>query len=335
MQISFISALAALTFTVVSGQNSGDSTINYNAYNYEHPLNNRNSTNQQQIMASHQNQSKFVSKNAGTGIAVTKRVKHGRCSLAHAPSSMPVSYNDKSSGFFVDMGLIMTDYFGVTSKISKLQMHSIARAFTAPISSYAKAQTRQSNDVLYNSLTGLLNVLIEHTVNDTYISPSEWGRYNINHRVFSSMQVNDLLRKRSRLLKYAQDRDNGSDEVIKKEIAVRKMQLKIIEAKGPNGVNTIIADGVNFRQYRKRFSQYMWNICANTEDRDTIRQVRNHFAYWLSKGTEDQESKDELDATYENGTSSSFFYPEGMKLSVATGIYTLLGAVVIGLFMSV
>lgn len=339
MQLSFIGALVALTITVVSGQSSNN-PINYRAYNYEDPLADPNSTRQQQVTQSQVRQDKAVGSNSSESKHLKRAARHaatkaGRCSTTRPPTSMPLSYNDKSSGFFVDMGLILTDYYGLTSKISKLQMNSIARTFTAPISSYAKAQTHQSNEVLYNSLTGLLNVLIEHTVNDTFINPSEWGRYNINHRVFSPLQVNDLLRKRSRLLKYAQDRDNGSDEVIKKEVAVRKMQLKIIQAKGQDNINTIIADNVNYRQYRKRFAEYMWNICAHTKDRDTIRQVRNHFAYWLSKGSEDQESKDELDATYEDSDSSSFFYPEGMKLSVATGIYTLLGAAIIGLFMSV
>lgn len=334
MQISFISALVALTISVIYA----DSSINYNAYNHGDQASNPSATRQEQFIESHDRQAEYVNKQTAKvyiGRKGKKPVKAGRCSTSHAPTNMPLSYNDKSSGLFVDMGFILTDYYGVTSKISKLQMHSIARAFTAPISSFAKAQKRQSNQVLYNSVTGLLNVLIERTVNNTYINPSEWGRYNINHRVFSSMQVNDLLRKRSRLLKYAQDRDNGSDEVIKKEIAVRKMQLKIIQAKGLDGINTIIAPGVNYRQYRKRFTQYMWNICANTKDRDTVRQVRNHFAYWLSKGSEDQDSKEELDATYETGTTSSFFYPEEMQLTAVTGIYTLLSAVVIGLFMTV
>lgn len=343
MQISFISAIVALSLSLVSGQ-SDNNSVNYRAYNYQDPFHDPSNTVQQQVIESHARQDKFVgahssvvkkdAKHAGKQVA-KGAARAGRCSTTRSPASMPQSYNDKSSGFFVDMGLILTDYYGLTTKMSKLQMNSIARTFTAPISSYAKAQSHQSNEVLYNSLTGLLNILIEHTVNDTFISPSDWGRYNINHRVFSPIQVNDLLRKRSRLLKYAQDRDNGSDEVIKKEVAVRKMQLKIIQAKGQDGINTIIADGVNYRQYRTRFAEYMWNICAHTKDRDTIRQVRNHFAYWLSKGSEDQESKEELDATYEDGDSSSFFYPEGMKLSVASGIYTLLGAVIIGLFMSV
>ena len=350
MQISFISALVALTFNVVSGQRDINS-VNYRAYNYNDPFADPAVTRQQQIADSGAKQDAFVAAHSGTppppppGSAKHLRhgkraIKHaaakaGRCATTLSPTSMPLSYNDKSSGFFVDMGLILTDYYGLTSKISKLQMNSIARTFTSPIKSYAKAQTHQSNEVLYDSLTGLLNILIEHTVNDTFISPSEWGRYNINHHVFSPLQVNDLLRKRSRLLKYAKDRDNGSEEVIKKEIAVRKMQLKIIQAKGKDTVNTIIADDVNYRQYRQRFADYMWNICAHTKDRDTIRQVRNHFAYWLSKGSEDQDSKEELDDTYEDGDSSSFFYPEGIKFSVATGVYTLLGAVIIGLFMSV
>lgn len=352
MQISLISAIVALTLTVVSGQSDSNS-VNYRAYNYKDPFDDPSETVQEHVIKSQVRQDKIVdahssgpakneakpakhvARHAARHGAKNAAVKAGRCSSARSATSMPQSYNDKSSGFFVDMGLILTDYYGLTTKMSKLQMNSIARTFTAPISSYAKAQTHQSNEVLYNSLTGLLNILIEHTVNDTFISSSEWGRYNINHRVFSPIQINDLLRKRSRLLKYAQDRDNGSDEVIKKEVAVRKMQLKIIQAKGQDGINTIIAEGVNYRQYRSRFAEYMWNICAHTKDRDTIRQVRNHFAYWLSKGSEDQESKAELDATYGNGSSSSFFYPEGIKLSVATGIYTLLGAVIIGLFMSV
>lgn len=329
MKVNIIAAIIALSVSLVSAQG-----VNYRAYNYENPESDPGSTRQQQVIDSHTRQDQYVNARTNANDGKVKAHKAGRCSSGHKPENMPVSYNDKSSGFFVDMGLILTDYYGLTSKISKLQMHSIARAFTAPISSYAKAQTHQSNDVLYNSITGFLNVLIEHTVNDTYVNPSEWGRYNINHRVFSPTQVNDLLRKRSRLLKYAQDRDNGSDEVIKKEIAVRKMQLKIIQAKGPNNINTIIAPGVNYRQYRKRFAQYMWNICAHTKDRDTIRQVRNHFAYWLSSGNEDQDSKAELDATYETGNSSSFFYPEGLKFSVTNAIYTLLGAVLIGLFMS-
>jgi hypothetical protein len=347
MKISLISAIVALTLTVVSGQSESNSnSVNYRAYNYDEPFADDSDTVQQNVINSHARQDNLVdahssghnktdNKHVRKRVARGAAVKAGRCSTTRSPTLMPQSYNDKSSGFFVDMGLILTDYYGLTTKMSKLQMNSIARTFTAPISSYAKAQGHQSNEVLYNSLTGLLNILIEHTVNDTFISSSEWGRYNIHHRVFSPVQVNDLLRKRSRLLKYAQDRDNGSDEVIRKEVAVRKMQLKIIQAKGQDGINTIIADGVNYRQYRNRFSEYMWNICAHTKDRDTIRQVRNHFAFWLSKGSEDQESKEELDTTYEEGSSSSFFYPEGLKLSVATGIYTLLGAVIIGLFMSV
>ena len=306
MQKSLISAIVALSFSLVSVNGQSDSnSINYRAYNYQDPFNDSSATVQQQVIESHARQEKFVdahgAASAKNNVNQAKRrsgkplakgaAKAGRCSTTRSPASMPQSYNDKSSGFFVDMGLILTDYYGLTTKMSKLQMNSIARTFTAPISSYAKAQSHQSNEVLYNSLTGLLNVLIEHTVNDTFISPSEWGRYNINHRVFSPIQVNDLLRKRARLLKYAQDRDNGSDEVIKKEVAVRKMQLKIIQAKGQDGINTIIAEGVNYRQYRTRFAEYMWNICAHTKDRDTIRQVRNHIGYWLAKGSGDQDAR--------------------------------------------
>ena len=262
---------------------------------------------------------------------------HNRCSASKliVGKEMPESYNDKSSGFFVDMGLILTDYYGLTTQLSKLQMHSIARTFTAPISSYAKAQKHQSPETLYKSVIGLLKILINHTVNDTFISPADWDKYQIDHRVFSPMQVNDLLRKRARLLKKAQARDNGSDEVIRKEVAVRKMQLKIFLAKGPSSMNTIIAPKINYRHYRKRFAQYMWNIAAHTKDRNTIRQVRNHFAFWLASGSEDLESEQELNATYEEGKSSSFYYPESLKFSLATGIYTLIGAAIIGMFLSV
>lgn len=273
---------------------------------------------------------------AGVILGINEPGSKARCSIKPLNSTdMPRSYNDKSSGFFVDMGMILTDYYGLTSQISKLQMKSIARSFVDPVHSYAKAQRHQPNDVLYKSVVGLLNILIERTVNDTYISPVEWSKYGINRRVFSPLQVNDLLRSRSRLLKLAQNRDNGSDEVIRKEVTVRKLQLKMIQAKGMDTMNSIIATKkINFRHYRKRFASYMWNICAHTDDRETIRQVRNHFAYWLSQGSEDAESKSELDSIYKDGTSSSFFYPEGMKLSIATGIYTLIGAALIGLFLS-
>lgn len=250
------------------------------------------------------------------------------------PSDMPVSYNDKSSGFFVDMGLILTDYYGLNSSISKLQLNVMARTFTKPIKSFQKAQSKEDNLKLYNSVTGLLKILIDHTVNDTYISRSDWDKYNIDRDVFSQMQVNDLLRKRGKLLSLAQERDNGSDEVIRKEVAVRKMQLKIFEAKGSSSINSIIAGGIKYEDYRKRFSDYMWNICAQTQDRETIRQVRNHFAFWLSQGYEDEESKAELDSTYKESSSSSFSYPEGLKFSLVSGICTLLGAVAIGLFMT-
>ena len=112
------------------------------------------------------------------------------------------------------------------------------------------------------------------------------------------------------------------------------MQLKIFEAKGPDSINTIIAGSVNYRQYRNRFADYMWNICAQTQDRETIRQVRNHFAYWLSQGHEDEQSKTELDSTYEDSSSSSYFYPEGIKLSFTSALFSLLGAMAIGLFMT-
>ena len=261
----------------------------------------------------------------------------GRCGMSKlSAKDLPASYNDKSTGFFVDMGLILTDYYGITAKMSKLQMNSIARTFTAPVHSYAKAQKGVSATDLHNSVLGLLQILIEHNVNDTFIGHRDWKNYNINRRVFSEVQVNDLLRTRSRLLKTAQDRDNGSQEVIYKETAVRKMQLKIFEAKDPSTMNSIISAGVNWRQYRTRFAQYMWNICAHTQDRETIRQVRNHFAYWLATGQEDQESEQELTATYsETGNPSSFFYPQGIKLSLASALYTLLGAALIGVFLSV
>lgn len=339
MQISIISVLAAMTASLASSQSPRENAVNYRAYNYEDPVSDKRATRQQQVIDSHGRQDTFVKAHPAPAKANGKlpiASKGNRCSAAHMNAkTMPASYNDKSSGFFVDMGLILTDYYGLTTKISKLQMHSIARTFTAPISSFAMAQKHQTTEVLYNSITGLLKVLIEHTVNDTYVNPADWGKYSIDNKVFSPMQVNDLLRKRGRLLKLAQDRDNGSDEVIRKEIAVRKMQLKNFQIKGQDSVNTIIAEGVNYRQYRKRFSEYMWNICAHTKDRDTIRQVRNHFAFWLSKGTEEEESKTELDATYKNDESSSFFYPKGLTLSVASGIYTLIGAAVIGLFLSV
>lgn len=333
MQLSVLSAVMALAFAIVSGQNQ---PIDYSAYNYKNPASNPYGTRQQQVIDSKYRQSEFVNNN----LSGDEHPRISRAAKRHCVSSklsaaeMPPSYNDKSSGFFVDMGLILTDYYGLSSTISKLQMNAIARTFTAPISSFAKAQLHQSNDVLYNSVIGLLNVLIEHTVNDTYVNPSDWGKYNIDHRVFSPMQVNDLLRKRGRLLSLAQQRDNGSDEVIRKEVAVRKMQLKIFKAKGPDSMNTIISESVNYRQYRDRFSDYMWNICSQTQDRDTIRQVRNHFAFWISQGYEDEQSKSELDATYEDSSSSAFFYPEGMKLTVVSGLTTLLGAIAIGLFMA-
>ena len=337
MQLNMISALFALSVTLVNGQVYYNDPVDNRAYNYPQARPVNGYTEQEAVMASHKNQAQMVGMSHGAkskdGKAVRKAT--GRCVASNMTANeMPVSYNDKSSGFFVDMGMIFTDYYGVTSSVSKLDMHSIARTFTAPVSSYAKAQDHQDTQTLYDSIIGLLNVLIDHTVNDTYVSPSDWSNYNINHRVFSPMQVNDLLRKRGRLLSLAQQRDNGSDEVVRKEVAVRKMQLKIFEAKGPESINTIIAGSVNYRQYRKRFAEYMYNICAQTQDRDTIRQVRNHFAFWLSQGYEDQASKDELDSTYEDSSSSSFFYPEGFKFSLASGLYTLLGAIAIGLFMT-
>lgn len=336
MQLSILSALIGLTVTIVSGQNH---PIEYSAYNYKTPDGNSKETRQDQVIDSKFRQNDFVNRNMPDrnnhhhSVAEKSAKKHCVSSKLSA-AEMPPSYNDKSSGFFVDMGLILTDYYGLTTSVSKLQMKAISRTFTAMVSSYAKAQLHQSNDELYNSVIGLLNVLIEHNVNDTYVNPSDWSKYNINHRVFSPMQVNDLLRKRGRLLSLAQQRDNGSDEVIRKEISVRKMQLKIFKAKGPDSMNTILSETVNNRQYRSRFAEYMWNICAQTQDRDTIRQVRNHFAFWLSQGYEDEQSKSELDATYEDSSSSSFFYPEGMKLSVVSVVTTLLGAIAIGLFMS-
>lgn len=333
MQLHMFSALVALSVSFASGQAYYSDSIDTQAYNYPKAHAPNGYTEGEALNASHDQQAKYFGRSAPKKNRRTIGTVH--CVAPNMTSSeMPVSYNDKSSGFFVDMGLIFTDYYALTPSISKLQMHSIARTFTAPVSSYAKAQLHQNTETLYNSITGLLNVLIDHTVNDTYVSPSDWGSYNIDRRVFSHMQVNDLLRKRGRLLSLAQKRDNGSDEVIRKEVAVRKMQLKIFEAKGADSVNTIIAGGVNFRQYRKRFAEYMWNICAQTQDRETIRQVRNHFAFWLSQGYEDQQSKDELDSTYESTSSSSFFYPDGIKFSVASGLYTLLGAAAIGLFMT-
>ncbi len=262
----------------------------------------------------------------------------GRCGKNQGPNAkdLPASYNDKSTGFFVDMGLILTDYYGVTAKMSKLQMNSIARTFTAPVHSFAKAQKGVSTTDLHNSVLGLLQILVDHNVNDTSIRHRDLKNYKINRRVFSEIQINDLLRTRARLLKTAKDRDNGSEEVIYKETAVRKMQLKIFEAKDPSTMNAIIATGVSWRQYRTRFAQYMWNICAHTQDRETIRQVRNHFAYWLATGQEDLESEQELTATYsDTGNPSSFFYPQGVKLSLASALYTLLGAALIGVFLSV
>ena len=334
MQFSILGTIIGLAIAVVSVNGQSEESVQYGAYNYNNPSQDTHATKQQQINSSKKRQSAYVHQNLHHHASGNVSKKYCPSSTM-AASEMPTSYNDKSSGFFVDMGLILTDYYGLTSSISKLQMRSIARSFTAPISSFAKAQQHQSNDVLYNSVIGLLNVLIEHTVNDTYVNSSEWGNYQIDHRVFSPMQVNDLLRKRGRLLSLAQKRDNGSDEVIRKEIAVRKMQLKIFEAKGADSINTIMASSVNYHQYRKRFAQYMWNICSQTQDRDTIRQVRNHFAFWLSQGYEDEESKDELDATYQDSDSSSFFYPEGMTFTFASGIYTLIGAILIGLFMAV
>lgn len=261
----------------------------------------------------------------------------GRCGINKLRAQdLPASYNDKSTGFFVDMGLILTEYYGVTAKMSKLQMNSIARTFAAPLQSYAKAQKKVSITDLHNSVLGLLQILVEHSVNDTFIGPSDWKNYNINRKVFSEIHVNDLLRTRSRLLKTAQDRDNGSEEVIHKETAVRRMQMKIFKAKDPSTMDSIINTDIDWRQYRTRFSQYMWNICAHTQDRETIRQVRNHFAYWLATGQEDEESEKELTATYsESGDPSSFFYPQGVKLSLASALYTLLGAALIGVFLSV
>lgn len=334
MQLSILSALIGLTITVVHGQMA---PVGYAAYNYKNPGENPNETRQDQMVDSNYRQRAYVNRNLpddNNHAVAEKSVKKHCATRKLSAAEMPPSYNDKSSGFFVDMGLILTDYYDVTSSISKLQMRAIARTFTAMISSYAKAQHHQTNEELYNSVIGLLNVLIEHNVNDTYVNPSDWGKYNIDHRVFSPIQVNDLLRKRGRLLSLAQQRDNGSDEVIRKETAVRKMQLKIFKAKGPDSMNTIIADNVNYRQYRLRFAEYMWNICAQTQDRDTIRQVRNHFAFWLSQGYEDDQSKSELDATYEDSSSSSFFYPKGIKFSVVSVVTTLLGAIAIGLFMS-
>lgn len=261
----------------------------------------------------------------------------GRCGKNKMSSKdMPMSYNDKSTGFFVDMGMILSDYYGVTAKMSKLQMNSVARTFVAPVHSYSKAQEYVSTTDLYNSVIGLLNILIDHNVNDTFVSAKEWSESGINRRVFSEVQVNDLLRTRSRLLRTAQDRDNGSQEVINKDTAVRKLQLQLFKAKNPATMNQIIADGVDWRQYRTRFAQYMWNICAHTQDRDTIRQVRNHFAFWLASGHEDQASEEELTATYsDTGNPSSFFYPEGLKFSWTSALYTLLGAAFIGVFLSV
>ena len=334
MKFNMISALIALSVSLVSGQASHYQSIEERAYNYPNAHPASGYTEQDAVMASHGRQAQYVGMNNNQqGKALHKAKVH--CVASNMTSAeMPVSYNDKSSGFFVDMGMIFTDYYGLSSSISKLDMHAIARTFTAPVSSYAKAQLHQDTETLYNSIIGLLNVLINHTVNDTYVGPSDWSSYNIDRRVFSPMQVNDLLRKRGRLLSLAQQRDNGSDEVIRKEVAVRKMQLKIFEAKGPDSVNTIIAGSVNYRQYRNRFAEYMWNICAQTQDRETIRQVRNHFAFWLSQGYEDQQSKDELNSTYESTSSSSFFYPEGIKFTLASGLYTLLGAIAIGLFMT-
>ena len=310
MQFKLISMLFALSVSLVSGE-----PVDESAYNYR---------NAHRIKEAH-----------GRSMKSDHKAAKVHCVASNTTSAeMPVSYNDKSSVFFVDMGMIFTDYYGLTSSVSKLQMHAIARTFTAPVSSYAKAQNHRDTETLYNSITGLLNVLINHTVNDTYVSPSDWDSYKIDRRVFSHMQVNDLLRKRGRLLSLAQERDNGSDEVIRKEVAVRKMQLKIFEAKGPDSINTIIAGSVNYRQYRNRFADYMWNICAQTQDRETIRQVRNHFAYWLSQGHEDEQSKTELDSTYEDSSSSSYFYPEGIKLSFTSALFSLLGAMAIGLFMT-
>lgn len=328
MQLQMISALVALSFSLVSG------SIESQAYSYQNAGGPSGYSREHAVNENHRRQAHYAA--SGQSLANHRHISQKSFCIAQNMSSneMPVSYNDKSSGFFVDMGLVFTDYYGLTPSVSKLQMHSIARTFIAPVSSFAKAQLHQSTETLYNSIIGLLNILIEHTTNDTYVNPSEWSNYSIDHRVFSPMQVNDLLRKRGRLLSLAQQRDNGSDEVIRKEVAVRKMQLQIFKAKGADSVNTIIAGSVNFRQYRKRFATYMWNICAQTQDRETIRQVRNHFAFWLSQGYEDQQSKDELDSTYEDTSSSSFFYPDGIKFSITSGLYTLLGAVAIGLFMT-
>ena len=259
-----------------------------------------------------------------------------RCRLGRmVASDMPESYNDRSVGFFVDMGLVLTNWYGLSENISDFKLKRHVNAFVEPARSFANAQKKATDQELYDSVVGLLNILITHTVNDTSISYSDYKNYGIKRSVFSPFRIREIVRHRSDILKKAVQNDNDRSIAVRKDVAVRIMQLKAFHIKGPKNMTSIIHDDVDWSDYKTRYRQYVENICMVTKDVETVRQVRNHFAYWLATGSEDVESEAALTATYSStGDPNSFGLPIGVHLSIASAVVTMAGAILIGLFLS-
>jgi hypothetical protein len=260
----------------------------------------------------------------------------GTCPFGMNATDMPLSYNDRSVGFFVDMGMVFTDWYGLTDNFTDNKLKSYVNTFTKPAEQYAKAQSTVSDQDLYASVTGLLQILIQHTVNDTSLSYEDYKNYGINSSVFSFFAVKSLVHHRGKALKLAQEYEGGNDVAVKKDVAIRRMQLKFFEAKGPNNMTTIISDSVDWSDYKTRYVQYVQNICMATKDIETDRQVRNHFAYWLASGTENTQSEEALTATYSStGDPNAFYLQDGVKFGLLSGLITLAGAALIGVFLAV